>query len=324
MTRIGYHCAQEQFSPAALAAYVTLAERKGFSCAMTSDHLAPWSVRQGHSAQTWAWLGAAMQATQHIPFGSLAVPGGWRYHPVVAAQAFATLADMFPNRLPWIAAGSGEALNERAVGQGWPDKHERNARLLAGVEMMRALWRGEEVTATAPLPAEQAKLWCLPETPPRIYATPLSVETAAWAGSWADGIITIRSDLGTTKSIIDAFRKNGGAGKPIALQYQLSWAPDVVTATKEAHDQWRHAGLPPSAGVSGADTPTPEEFDALSEDVTPRDIRRNMIISSQPDIILEDLRQYMALGFDEIYLHNAGRNQEEFIECFGEELLPKI
>jgi alkanesulfonate monooxygenase SsuD/methylene tetrahydromethanopterin reductase-like flavin-dependent oxidoreductase (luciferase family) len=190
--------------------------------------------------------------------------------------------------------------------------------------MIRALWRGEEVTTDGPLPAEKAKLWCLPEKPPRIYATPLSAETAAWAGTWADGIITVRSDIGTTKDIIHAFRANGGAGKPVALQYQLSWAPDVVTATKQAHDQWRHVGIPADSDVSGCDTPTPEAFDALSEDVTPRDIRRNMMISSQPDIILEDIRHYADLGFDEIYLHNAGRNQKEFIECFCENVLPKI
>ena len=46
----------------------------------------------------------------------------------------------------WLAAGSGEALNESITGAPWPTKQERNARLLESVEVMRALWRGEEVS----------------------------------------------------------------------------------------------------------------------------------------------------------------------------------
>jgi hypothetical protein len=30
------------------------------------------------------------------------------------------------------------------------------------------------------------------------------------------------------------------------------------------------------------------------------------------------------MGFDEIHLHNVGRNQAEFIEAFGREVLPNL
>jgi predicted esterase len=30
------------------------------------------------------------------------------------------------------------------------------------------------------------------------------------------------------------------------------------------------------------------------------------------------------MGFDEIHLHNVGRNQAEFIEVFGREVLPNL
>ena len=61
---------------------------------MCSDHLAPWSARQGQSGFAWSWLGAALQATS-LPFGVVNAPGQ-RYHPVIVAQAIATLAEMFP------------------------------------------------------------------------------------------------------------------------------------------------------------------------------------------------------------------------------------
>ena len=109
---------------------------------MSSDHLTPWSERQGQSGFAWAWLGAALQATQSIPFGVITVPSGWRYHPVITAQDAATVAEMFSGRFPWMAVGSGQAMNEHVTGQGWPSKRERNERLQAAVEIIRDLWSG--------------------------------------------------------------------------------------------------------------------------------------------------------------------------------------
>ena len=55
-------------APGAAADAVVAAEAAGFEAAMCSDHLAPWSERQGHSGHAWSWLGAALQATD-LSFG---------------------------------------------------------------------------------------------------------------------------------------------------------------------------------------------------------------------------------------------------------------
>ena len=78
MVKIGYHASHEQFTPSELLTYAVAAERAGFASVMSSDHLAPWSQRQGQSGFVWTWLGAAMQATS-IPFGLITVPTGFRY-----------------------------------------------------------------------------------------------------------------------------------------------------------------------------------------------------------------------------------------------------
>ena len=98
----------------------------------SSDHLTPWSERQGESGFAWSWLGAAMQATT-VPFGVVNAPGQ-RYHPVIIAQAIATLGEMFPGRLT-VALGSGEASNEHVTGDRWPAKPARNERLLECVDV---------------------------------------------------------------------------------------------------------------------------------------------------------------------------------------------
>src|SRR5262245_12426907 len=103
---------------------------------MSSDHFAPWRVRQGESGVEWSFLGAALASTQ-LPFGVVNAPGQ-RYHPAIIAQAAASLSEMFPERL-WIALGSGEAANEHITGERWPPKPIRNARLRECAEIMRAL-----------------------------------------------------------------------------------------------------------------------------------------------------------------------------------------
>jgi alkanesulfonate monooxygenase SsuD/methylene tetrahydromethanopterin reductase-like flavin-dependent oxidoreductase (luciferase family) len=49
-----------------------------------------------------------------------------------------------------------------------------------------------------------------------------------------------------------------------------------------------------------------------------------MVISSDPDEHLQYIQKFVDLGFDRVYLHNVGRNQAEWIEVFGREVLPKL
>jgi alkanesulfonate monooxygenase SsuD/methylene tetrahydromethanopterin reductase-like flavin-dependent oxidoreductase (luciferase family) len=63
MARIGYHCSHEQFAPSKLLEWVQRAETAGFGALFSSDHFHPWSEAQGQAGFSWAFLGAAMQAT---------------------------------------------------------------------------------------------------------------------------------------------------------------------------------------------------------------------------------------------------------------------
>ena len=68
MPTIGFHCSHEQIPPSQLLEDVKHAEAAGFTAAMCSDHLEPWSTDQGQSGYAWSWLGAALNAT-NLPFG---------------------------------------------------------------------------------------------------------------------------------------------------------------------------------------------------------------------------------------------------------------
>src|ERR671916_1450978 len=234
MAAIGFHASHEQITPSALLAAVRDAEAAGFERAMCSDHFSPWSERQGESGFAWSWLGAAMQATG-LPFGVVNAPGQ-RYHPAIVAQAAATLAELFPGRLS-VALGTGEFSNEHITGAPWPDKRVRNARLRECVDVIRALFAGEAVDHDGLVRVDRAKLWTLPAEPPPLLATAVSVETAGWAGEWADGLVKINQPHEHLRRMLDAFRSGGGEGKPVAVQVHVSWAPDEGEALRIAHEQ---------------------------------------------------------------------------------------
>src|SRR3712207_652644 len=98
-------------------------------------------------------------ATTTLPFGAVNAPGQ-RYHPVIVAQAVATLGAMFPGRF-WVALGSGEAMNEHVTGDKWPPKKARDARLRECVDVIRALLAGEEVSHHGLVTVERAKIYTL-------------------------------------------------------------------------------------------------------------------------------------------------------------------
>jgi probable non-F420 flavinoid oxidoreductase len=320
MARIGYHASHEQYAPSRLLKYVQQAEQAGFQSGMSSDHFHPWGEGQGHSGFAWSWLGAALQATS-LSFGVVTVPGGWRYNPAIIAQASATLAEMFPGRF-WIAPGSGELLNEGIVGERWPTKADRNARLREAIDIIRALWAGETVTHRGLLVVEEAKLYSRPKEPPKIIGPALSPETAEWVGGWADGLVTVVGPRESMQKMIDAFRRGGGEGKPIFLQAQLSFARTEEEATRGAWEQWKTVKLP-SPVLS--DLRLPSQFDAAGESVRPEDMKQKMRVSADVEQHLAWLAEDVEMGFEEINLHCVHREQQErFIEVFGERVLPQL
>ncbi len=318
MTTYGIHASHEQIGPADLLEAVQLAEQAGFDAAMSSDHFSPWSERQGHSGFAWSWLGAALQATA-LPFGVVNAPGQ-RYHPAIIAQAAATLAEMFPGRF-WVALGTGEASNEHITGDRWPDKPTRNARLRECVDVIRALFAGETVSHDGLVRVDRARLYVEPDTPPPLVGAAVSVETARWVGGWADGLITINQPLEKLRAVLDAFREGGGEGKRTILQVHLSYATDEQTALDIAYDQWRSNVFDPPLCW---DLEMVEHFDVAAQKVRPEDVVGPVNVSADLARHVAWLEEYAALGFEEIALHHVGQQQREFIEVFGEHVLPAL
>jgi probable non-F420 flavinoid oxidoreductase len=307
---LGYHASHEQLSPSALLGYVKGAQRAALKHAMCSDHFAPFSEEQGHSGFAWAWLGAALEATE-LTFGTVSAPGQ-RYHPAVLAQASATLTEMYPGRF-WLALGSGENLNEHITGDRWPPKAERQQRLRECVDVMRALYAGESVTHDGLVHVREAKLYTRPRVAPKLYGAAVSEQTAAWVASWADGMITVNQPREKLARVVAAFRERA-ADKPVFLQVHLALAPDLDEARSLAHRCWRTGAL---QGPLRWDVETPSHLDEAARFVRPDDMSDSVRLSTKLADQLAELEQDAALGIDRAYLHHVGPDQETLLEALA-------
>lgn len=312
---IGYQASHEQFPPTQLLRLVQKAEKAGFQMINSSDHLIPWSKKQGHSGFAWSWLGAVMSKTT-IPFSVVSAPG-YRYHPVVLAQATATLCEMFPRRLQLIV-GSGEEMNEHITGEKWPEKSLRNKRLKECVAIMRKLFNGKEVSHYGEIKVEQAKIYSLPSYQPKIFGAAITPETAEFLSEFTDGLITIQQKGNKHHEVIKAFRKKA-KNKPVWLKSQVSFDKTYEKALTGAHEQWRN-NVMDSAVLFRLTTVA--QFDAAGKFIDPEEVVEHVRISSDIKKHIEWIKQDIAMGFDTIVLHNVNRNQDFFLEEFGKKVLP--
>ncbi len=155
--------------------------------------------------------------------------------------------EMFPDRF-WIAVGTGQFLSEHITKDRWPNKAERNARLAEAAGIIKDLYLGKIVSSDGYIPTDRACIYSLPPRPPPLVAAALSPSTAAFVAKFADGLITVNLPKEDLAAVIDAFRKNGGAGKPLYLQVHLSYANTEEQAMKNAMDQWGSNCVPASVG----------------------------------------------------------------------------
>jgi coenzyme F420-dependent glucose-6-phosphate dehydrogenase len=189
MLRLGYKASAEQFGPRTLLDFAIAAEERGFDSVFVSDHFQPWRHSDGHAPFAFAWLAAAGERTRRVLLGTSVVTPTFRYHPAVVAQAFGTLGSLYPDRVI-LGVGTGEHLNEGALGIEWPDNKERFARLREAVRLIKQLWSEQLVTFDGEYyHTRNATIYDRPERPVPIYVGAGGPQVAKFAGRASDGLI---------------------------------------------------------------------------------------------------------------------------------------
>ena len=316
MPELGYALSSEEHGPLELVGYAARAEEAGFSFAMISDHYHPWTDRQGQSPFVWSVIGGIAQATERIELGTGVTCPTIRIHPAVLAQAAATAAAMMPGRF-YLGVGTGENLNEHILGDYWPGADERREMLEEAVEVMRLLWQGGNRTHRGKhYRVENARLYTLPDEPLPVRIAAAGSSAAELAGRLGDGLISTSPD----EELVQAYESAGGAG-PRYGQLTVCWAKSEDEAVRTALEWWPNAAL---AGELGQELPLPRHFEQATAMVDEDGIREAVLCGPDVDRWLERIAEFEEAGFDHVYLHQVGLDQEGFFSFAERELLVKV
>lgn len=328
--RLGYKASAEQFGPRELVELAVHAENSGMDSAMVSDHFQPWRHVGGHAPFALAWMTAVGERTTALQLGTSVLTPTFRYNPAVLAQAFATMACLYPGRIT-LGVGSGEALNEIAAGHSgpWPEFKERFARLRESVTLMRTLWSGDRVDFDGEYyQAKGASIYDVPDTEVPIYIAAGGPVVARYAGSAGDGFICTSGkgmDLYTEKllpAVAEGAHKAGRGHDDIdrMIEIKISYDPDHEAALENTRF-WAPLSLTPEQKHSIGD---PREMEAAADKLPIEQTAKRWIVASDPDEAVELIKPYVDSGFNHLVLHAPGHDQRRFLDLFAADLEPRL
>jgi G6PDH family F420-dependent oxidoreductase len=316
MPAIGYALASEDWPGSELVRLARRAEESGFEFALISDHFHPWIDAQGESPFVWSVIGGIAAATERLRLGTGVTCPTMRIHPAVVAHAAATCAELMPGRF-FLGIGTGENLNEHVLGDRWPAPDERLEMLEEAIEVMRLLWEGGERTHRGRrYTVDHARLYTLPNEPPPIAIAAGQPRAAELAGRLGDALINTAPD----PEIVEAFRRAGGVGKPCYGMIHVCFGPDEAEALATAQRLWPNIAL---EGELSRELARPVHFEDASQMVTKEKLAEMVPCGPDPERHLEMVRKYEEAGFDHVWVHQIGADQEGFLDFYAREILPR-
>jgi hypothetical protein len=84
---------------------------------------------------------------------------------------------------------------------------------------------------------------------------------------------------------------------------------------------WPTAAIP---GEAGQELPNPAHFEQLAEIVTEEMVAERVICGPDVERYVEAIREFADAGFEHVYVHQVGPDQEGFLEAFARDVLPKF
>ena len=220
---------------------------------------------------------------------------------------------IMPGRF-FLGVGTGENLNEHVLGDRWPSTRERREMLEEAIDVMRVLWKGELCSFEGKhYRVENARIYTLPEEPIPVVVAAAGPKAAKVAARKGDGLVSTTPD----GEIVDAYRSEGGAG-PTYGMLTVCWATSEDDGRATALEWWPNAGL---RGTLGQELPLPSHFEQAAEMVDEETIAEVVVCGPDAEAHLEGIRRFADAGFDHVYVHQVGPDQDGFIDFYAREIL---
>ncbi|WP_227357145.1 TIGR03557 family F420-dependent LLM class oxidoreductase [Haladaptatus salinisoli] len=293
-------------------------EAAGFHSLWFGDHLQPWFHTDGHAPFAWSWLGAALERTESIPIGVFVTPPLYRYHPLVIANATATLDEMYPGRFR-LGVGTGERMNEHPFVDEWPSWSERADRMEEAIDIIRTYWSsddffgydGEHFVFKPIYPYEQ------PEQEMPIYFAATGPRSARLAAEYGDHLITIAGVPDVESRVVRPYRDHGGDGDVVFQS--VGGFGDKERLTDRIMDSFASTVLP-----ENLDESDPRELQASTKRVSREDVNNAFLIAESPDDVIRWIGVQESRGADHVVITDVSYEQDEFYRVAADEILPSI
>jgi coenzyme F420-dependent glucose-6-phosphate dehydrogenase len=155
----------------------------------------------------------------------------------------------------------------------------------------------------------------LPARPPLLHIAASAKLSAALAGRIGDGMIGVTPDA----RLVEVFQAAGGADKPCLAQLHVSIAETVDAAMDNAWEWWPHGVVPPA--VLGEQA-RPQDFEAIAEAIGRDRIGDTVVCATDAAPVVAAVDRFVGAGFDTVYLHQIGPDQQRLAAMARDELLP--
>jgi coenzyme F420-dependent glucose-6-phosphate dehydrogenase len=317
MAELGYSLASEDWSPSELVGLARRAEESGFEHAFISDHIHPWTDKQGNSPFVWSVIGGIAQVTERLRVGTGVTCPLIRIHPAIVAHAAATSACLMPGRF-FLGLGTGENLNEHVLGDRWPAPDERIEMLEEAIEVMRLLWEGGEQTHRGKhYTVDHCRIYNLPAEPIELAIAAAAPVAAELAGRLGDAFVATSPDANLAKK----FEQAGGSGKPKYGMLHVCYGEDEDEATKLAAELWPNVAM---KGSLGQELPRPQDFEQAAAMISPEDMAEAIPCGPDADRHREAIKEYEDAGYDHVFIHQIGPGQQAFFSFYESEILARV
>ncbi len=257
-------------------------------------------------------LGAIASRTTTIKIATGVTCPIIRMHPVVIAQAAATASLLLDGRFS-IGVGAGEALNEHITGERWPPPEVRREMLAEAVSIMRRLWTGEVLDHHGGhFVVENARLFDPPAATMPVIVSGFGDASTELAARIGDGFW----GHGTDRWPVDHYRACGGRG-PTYAQIDVCAGDDVGRCRKVVAETWPNGAIP---GQLLQDLPTWSHFEQAAALVAEDDVTGSVTLGNDAGAFIDAAERFADAGFDHIYFHQIGSDQDAFLSLWEREL----
>src|SRR5207253_920481 len=120
---------------------------------------------------------------------------------------------------------------------------------------------------------------------------------------------------------IAGFKASGGAAERTDAGLKVSWPKTEAEANRTAREWWPVIA---AHGELSQELPLPRTFEQAVKDVTEDQVSQQITCGPDPQMHLDAIRKYADAGYEHVYVHQVGPDQEGFFRFYEHEVLPRL